>query len=86
MNEPAFRAELERIRGNISDFAHSQVEALSLKAAHRIEQLMDSDDPNVAHRAAKTALVMSMNIRDRRETQRRMDTLENAITLIRQQR
>ena len=86
MNEPAFRAELERIRGNISDFAHSQVEALSLKAAHRIEQLMDSDDPNVAHRASKTVLAMSMNVRGQRETRRRMETLENAITLMRQQR
>ncbi len=86
MNEPAFRAELERIRNNIADFAYSQLEALTLKAACRIEQLMDSDDPNVAHRASKTTISMSISIRDQRETRRRMDTLENAITLIRQQR
>ena len=86
MNEPAFRAELERIRNNIADLAYSELEALSLKAAHRIEQLMDSDDPNVAHRASKTALSMSLTIRDQREVRRQMETLENAITLIRQQR
>ena len=86
MNEPAFRAELERIRNNIADFAFSQLEGLALKGAVRIEQLMDSDNPNVAHRASKTALSMSMSVRDQRETRRRMDTLENAITLIRQQR
>ena len=86
MNEPTFRAELERIWANLSDFSLSQVEALSLRAAHRIEQLIDSDDPNVAHRASKTVLSMSMSIRDQRETRRRMETLENAITLIRQQR
>ena len=86
MNEPAFREELERIRNNIADFAYSELEALALKAAFRIAQLMDSDDPNVAQRAAKTALAMSMSVRDQRETRRRMDTLESAITLIRQQR
>lgn len=86
MNEPAFRDELERIRNNIADFAFSQLEGLALKGTVRIEQLMDSDDPNVAHRASKTALSMSLSVRDQRETRRRMDTLENAITLIRQQR
>ena len=47
---------------------------------------MDSDDPNVAHRAAKTALAMSMSVRNQRELRRQMETLENAITLMRQQR
>ena len=86
MNEPAFREELERIRNNIADFAYSELETLALKAAYRIAQLMDSDDPNVAHRASKTALAMSISVRDQRETRRRMETLENAIALVRQQR
>lgn len=86
MNEPAFREELERIRNNIADFAYSELEGLALKGVFRIAQLMDSDDPNVAHRASKTALAMSMTVRDQRETRRRMETLENAITLVRQQR
>ena len=86
MNEPAFRAELEHIRNNIADFAYSELETLALKAAYRIAQLMDSDDPNVAHRAAKTALSLSMSVRNQRELRRQMETLENAITLMRQQR
>ena len=86
MNEPAFRTELEHIRNNIADFAYSELETLALKAAYRIAQLMDNDDPNVAHRASKTALSLSMSVRDQRETRRRMETLENAITLVRQQR
>jgi hypothetical protein len=86
MNEPAFREELERIRNNIADFAYSELEGLALKGVFRIAQLMDSDDPNVAHRASKTALSLSISVRDQRETRRRMETLENAITLVRQQR
>lgn len=86
MNEPAFREELERIRNNIADFAYSELETLALKAAYRIAQLMDSDDPNVAHRASKTALSLSITVRDQREMRRRMETLETAITLVRQQR
>ena len=86
MNEPAFRAELERIRNNIADLAYSELEALTLKSVIRIAQLLDSDDPNVVQRASKTALSMSLTIRDQREVRRQMETLENAIALIRQQR
>ena len=86
MNEPAFRAELERIRNNIADLAYSELEALTLKSVFRIAQLLDSDDPNVVQRASKTALSMSLTIRDQREVRRQMETLENAIALIRQQR
>ena len=86
MNEPAFRAELERIRNNIADLAYSELEALTLTSVIRIEQLLDSDDPNVVQRASKTALAMSLTVRDQRELRRQMETLGNAIALIRQQR
>ena len=86
MNEPAFRAELERIRNNIADLAYSELEALTLKSVIRIAQLLDSDDPNVVQRASKTALSMSLSVRNQRELRRQMETLENAITLMRQQR
>ena len=86
MNEPAFRAELERIRNNIADLAYSELEALTLKSVFRIAQLMDSDDPNVVHRVSKTTLSMSLNIREQRELRHRLDLIENAQILMRQQR
>ncbi len=86
MNEPAFRAELERIRNNIADLAYSELEALALKSVIRIAQLLDSDDPNVVQRASKIVLSLSLTVRDQRELRRQVETLENAITLMRQQR
>ena len=86
MNEPAFRAELERIRNNIADLAYSELEALTLKSVFRIAQLLDSDDPNVVHRVSKTTLSMSLNIREQRELRHRLDLIENAQILMRQQR
>ena len=84
--DPAFREELERMRRNISELAYSNLEGLTLKSVIRLQQLLDDPDPNVRHRAIKTALSLSLSIRDNRELRRQMETLERALTLIRQQR
>jgi len=84
--DPAFREELERMRRNISELAYSNLEGLTLKSVIRLQQLLDDPDPNVRHRAIKTALSLSLSIRDNRELRRQMETLESALTLIRQQR
>ena len=86
MNEPAFRAELERIRNNIADLAYSELEGLALKSVIRIAQLLDSGDQNVVHRASKTALSMSLTIREQKELRHRLDLIENAQVMMRQQR
>lgn len=84
--DPAFREELERMRRNISELAYSNLEGLTLKSVIRLQQLLDDPDPNVRHRAIKTALSLSLSIRDNRELRRQMETLESALTLMRQQR
>ena len=86
LRDPAFREELERMRRNISELAYSNLEGLTLKSVIRLQQLLDDPDPNVRHRAIKTALSLSLSIRDNRELRRQMETLESALTLIRQQR
>ncbi len=86
MRDPAFREELERIRRNISELAYSELEGLTLKSVIRLQQLLDDPDPNVRHRAIRTALSLSLTVRDQRELRRQVETLENAITLMRQQR
>ena len=86
LRDPAFREELERMRRNISELAYSNLEGLTLKSVIRLQQLLDDPDPNVRHRAIKTALSLSLSIRDNRELRRQMETLESALTLVRQQR
>lgn len=86
MNDPAFRAELEHLRNNIADLAYTELEALTFKGVVRIAQLMDSDNESIAHRASKTALSLSLSFRQQRELSQQLETLENGITLMRQQR
>lgn len=86
MNEPAFRAELERIRNSIAELAYTELEGLTFKSVVRIAQLLDSDNESIVHRASKTALSMSLSFREQRELRQQLETLENAITLMRQQR
>ena len=86
MREPAFREELERIRRNIAELAYNELEGLTLKSVIRLEQLLDDPDPNVRHRAVKTALSTSLTIRDQTELRHRLDLIENAQVIMRQQR
>lgn len=86
MNDPAFRAELERIRQNVSDLGFNVVEGLTLKSAIRLDQLLDDPDPNVRLRALKAALSISLSVKEQKELRRRLDLLENTQVMMRQQR
>ena len=86
MNDPAFRAELERIRQNISDLAFNLVEGLTLKSAIRLDQLLDDPDPNVRLRALKVALSTSLSVKEQKEIRNRIEVVENAQRMMRDQR
>ncbi len=86
MNDPAFRAELERIRQNISDLAFNVVEGLTLKSAIRLEQLLDDPDPNVRLRALKVALSTSLSVKEQKEIRSRIEVIENAQRMMKEQR
>ena len=88
MREPAFRAELEHIRNNMADlaFADSPLEGLTLKSVIRLAQLLESENENVAHRALKTAVATTLTIREQREFRSRIEVIENAQRMMRDQR
>ncbi len=86
MRDPVFREELERIRRNISELAYSELEGLTLKSVIRLQQLLDDPDPNVRHRAIKTALSTSLTFRDQKEIQHKLEMIEMAQAMMRQQR
>lgn len=86
MNDPAFRAELERIRNNIADLAFTELEGLTPKSVIRLDQLLDDPDPRIRHRALKTALSTSLNIKEQKEIRHRLDLLENTQVMMKQQR
>ena len=86
MNDPAFRAELERIRRNISDFAFNVVEGLTLKSVIRLDQLLETRTPNVRVRALKVALSISLSAKEQKEIRNRIEVIENAQRMMRDQR
>ena len=86
MNDPAFRAELERIRQNISDLAFNLVEGLTLKSAIRLEQLLDDPDPKVRLRALKVTFSTSLSVKEQKEIRGRIEVIENAQRMMKEQR
>ena len=86
MQEPAFRAELERVRRNISDLAFSELEGFTLKGVIRLAELLEHPDPNVRHRAAKTVLSTSIATREDKELRHKLETIDNALSILKGQR
>ncbi len=86
MQEPAFRAELERVRRNISDLAFSELEGFTLKGVIRLAELLDHPDPNVRHRAAKTVLSTAIATREDKELRHKLETIDNALLILKGQR
>ncbi len=85
MRDSAFRAEVERIRQNIADLAYSEIEGATLKGVFRIVQLLDHTDPNVRLRAGKAILSTAIAVRRDKDLLHRLDTLDNAIALLKVQ-
>ena len=86
MRDPAFRAELEHLQRNIAELALTKLEGLTLKSVIRLEQLLDDPDPRIRHRALKTALSTSLSVREQKDLRHRLDLIENAQVMMRQQR
>ena len=83
MHDPAFRAEVERIRQNIADLAYSEIEGATLKGAFRLVQLLDHPDAGVRLRAGKVILATALAVRRDKELSLRLETLDQAIALLR---
>ena len=86
MRDPVFREELERVRRNIAEFAFNELEGLTIKCVVRLQQLLDDPDPNVRHRALKTGLSTALNFRGQKEVQRKLELVEMAEAMMKQQR
>lgn len=86
MRDPAFKAELEHIRRNMADLAFNELEGLTLKSVIRLEQLLDDPDPKVRLRALKVTLSTSLSVKEQKEIRSRIEVIENAQRMMRDQR
>ena len=86
MQDPAFRAELERSRQSAAELAYSEIQALSLKSVDALAALLQDPNPNVRVAAVRTSLHHLRKIETDRNIQQRLDVLSNAFDLVREQR
>ena len=86
MREPAFRAEFERVRRSMADLPLAELDGILLESVRSMMELLDNPDPNVRHRAAKTLLSTSIAARQDKELRRRIETLDNALIMLKAQR
>ena len=86
IQEPAFRAELERARQSAAELAYSEIQALSLKSVDALAALLEDPNPNVRVAAVRTSLHHLRKIETDRNIQQRPDVLSNTSDLLREQR
>ncbi len=76
LREAPFAQELHRRRSEIVETSFARLLAASSKAADRLSELVQSSDPNLALKAAKTLLELSLRMRTEIEFDRRLAALE----------
>ena len=82
IQDPSFRAELERIRKDAVDLAYAELRGLALKSVTAIAELLEDPDPRVRTMAARTALYNVAKIEEVQQLRNRFDLLDRAITLL----
>ena len=82
MQDPSFRAELERIRKDAVDLAYAELRGLALKSVTAIAELLEDPDPRVRGMAARTALNSVAKAEEVYQLRNRFDILDRAITLL----
>ena len=82
MQDPSFRAELERIRKDAVDLAYAELRGLALKSVTAIAELLEDPDPRVRGMAARTALSSVAKAEEVYQLRNRFDILDRAITLL----
>ena len=81
MNDSRFRAELEQLRTEAAELAHSELRGLMLKAALVLADAMDDSSPSVRVRAAQAALSVGLKVIDVKRLRDRLDRLDDAMSL-----
>ena len=81
MNDDRFRTELERLRSEAADLAHSELKGLMLKGALVLAEAMEDTSPHVRVRAARAALSIGLRAIDLKALQERLDRIDDAFNL-----
>jgi hypothetical protein len=81
-----FRSRLVSLRSDSVALAHNELQALMIKATLVLSEAMEDPDLNVRVRAARTALYVAMRVNEATELRKRMETIDDSLALLKQQR
>ena len=81
MEDPHFRATLERMRSEAADLARTELQGLMLKGILVLAEALEDPDPNIRLRAARATLHIGLKAIDLKELQQRLDRLDDALSL-----
>ena len=76
-----FRRELERLRDEAVELAHTELKGLMFKATLVLNLAMDDPNPFVRLKAAQIALSAHLKANELRGIERRLDRMEDALPL-----
>ena len=86
MEDDQFRSALERTRSEAAELARTELQGLMLKAVLVLAESLEDSAPNVRLRAANAALALGLKTLDSKELLRRIDYLDDAMTLLEKKR
>ena len=86
MQDPNFRAEVERAREEVADLALAEIGGLAFKSVVALAGLLEDPSPSVRNYAVRTALQNAFKAKDLAETRRSVAQLENALDQLKNQK
>ncbi len=86
MQDPRFRAEVERAREEVADLALAEIRGLAFKSVVALADLLEDPSPNIRNYAVRTALHSAFKAKDQAETRRSIAQLENALAQLKNQK
>ena len=86
MQDPNFRAEVERAREEVADLALAEIGGLAFKSVVALADLLEDPSPSVRNYAVRTALHNAFKAKDLTETRRSVAQLENALDQLKNQK
>ena len=82
MQDPAFRAELERVREAAASVAYAKLQQLTLTAAANLEDSLNSPDPAERNRATRLAFDIAIKAELNHDLRKRIDLLNGALRVL----
>ncbi len=81
LQDERFRQALDRLQAEAADFARSELQGLMLKGILVLSQAMDDSNPDIRLRAARATLYLALKVKDIKDIERRLETIDDAFAL-----